>query len=178
MLYNTYMENMFSEGTSPSSPKMFDLVVIKAIEASKLNALWHSRLPVIPWSNIVRNRNYVCYGAMYDYRYFAVGIWSSPVNRYLDPDAVLELRRLAISYECPKFTATWMIGKMIKDISKRFPGINKLISYQDTEVHTGTIYKAANWKNVCIAGTGNWESRDRNKPQSNSLKNRWEYDIN
>ena len=165
------------EQISVQSPKMFNLAVIKAKLASELNAEWHSRLPIIHWSNIVRNKKYVCYAATYDSVYYAVGIWSSPVNRYLDANTVLELRRLAISDKCPKFTATWMIGAMVKDIKKRFIDVEKLISYQDTDVHTGTIYKASNWTNACVAGTGNWESRDRNKPQSNSLKNRWEYDI-
>ena len=161
-----------------NSPKQFDLVQIKAPLACELNEMWHSRLPKIHYSNVVRNKHYVCFGAMYDSKYFAVAIWSSPVARFLDSTKYLELRRLAISKDCPKFTATWMIGRMVKDIKDRFPNIETLISYQDSEVHTGTIYKAANWTRVETKSTGSgWSSRKRSPLQTTALKIRWEYDL-
>jgi len=113
---------------------------------------------------------------MFDWRYFSAAIWSSPVNQSFDIDSVLELRRLAISPESPRFTATWMISKMIKNIQKKLPRITRLISYQDTDVHTGTIYKAANWKNMSTVKYRTWdESRERNESQSTADKIRWEY---
>lgn len=172
------MDNMFSSGLIPSSPKQFDLVSITSVMASELNKKWHSRLPNIHWSNIVRNKHYACYGAYYDWNYFAVGIWSSPVARCFNGDDVLELRRLAISDKCPKYTATWMISKMIKDIKVRFPNIKTLISYQDTDVHLGTIYKASNWviggKTI---GNREWscDTRKRKETQTSANKIRWEY---
>ena len=91
----------------------------------------------------------------------------------------LELRRLAISPDAPKFTATWIIAKMVKDIKKQFPDVTRLVSYQDTEVHTGTIYKAANWKLDSVSKLQDWSTgkRKRNALQSKSDKIRWIYEL-
>lgn len=162
----------------PKSPTELEVVPIKAQLASRLNEIWHSRLPKIHWSNIVRNRNYICYAAKKDGVYIACGIWSSPVNQNFDFDTYLELRRLAVSDYCPKNTATWMIAKMVKDIKTRLPKIEHLISYQDTEVHLGTIYKAANWRVDAETKFNSWgNSRNRSKDQSKADKIRWAYDL-
>ena len=169
---------LFRQGLFPTSPRQMEVVKVKPQLASELNATWHSRLPEIHWSNIVRNRNFICYGAMFDWRYFAVAIWSSPVNQNFDFDTVLELRRLAISPEAPKFTATWMLGKMVKLLKTDLPTIERLISYQDTEVHKGTIYKAANWFAASETKFQPWDkSRERNESQSTADKVRWEYHL-
>lgn len=164
-----------------TSPKQLKNVEIGVIKACNMNKRWHSRLPKIDWSNVVRNKCYICYGATYKNVLYAVAIWSSPVsaNRLKDGDKILELRRMAISPEAPKFTATWMIGKMIKDIKKRFPEIIKLISYQDTEVHSGTIYKASNWQKHSETKFTDWNTdrRQRNKMQSRANKIRWEMPL-
>ena len=52
---------------------------------------------------------------------------------------------MALPDDAPPHTASWMLGAMRKDIRKRFPLVTRLISYQDEDVHTGTIYKAAGW---------------------------------
>lgn len=165
----------------PISPKEFEFVVIRAQTACNLNAQWHSRLPVIDWSNVVRNTHYVCYAAKYKGEYYAAAIWSSPVaqNRFTYGKQMLELRRMAISKECPKNTATRMLAWMRKDIQKRFTDIALLISYQDTEVHLGTIYKADNWVAVADSPGIAWttENRERNKEQSLAIKTRWEYKL-
>jgi hypothetical protein len=157
---------------------------IKIIEipprlASKLNAMWHSVLPRIHWSNIVRNKYYICFGAYYDYfNWLAVGIWSSPVagNRMKDSDKILELRRLAISSQASKNTATWFLARMIKKIKVKFPEIKKLISYQDKTKHQGTIYKAGNWQIDSEVKYMDWDkTRKRNPAQSKSDKIRWCY---
>jgi hypothetical protein len=167
---------LFRVGLFPKSPRQMEVAKITPQLASGLNGLWHSRLPEIHWSNVTRNRHYICYGAMFDWRYFGVGIWSSPVNQNFDMDTVLELRRLAISPEAPKFTATWMLGKMIKRLRSDLPTIARLISYQDTEVHKGTIYKAGNWKSVSMTKFQPWnKSRARSGSQSTADKIRWEY---
>ena len=166
------------QGLQPNSPKDMEVVKLTAPFASELNALWHSRLPFIHWSNIVRNRHYVCYGALHDWKYYACAIWSSPVNQNFDIDTVLELRRLAIAPLAPKYTATWILGKMAKRIHAELPQIKRLISYQDTEVHTGTIYKAANWTATTETKFAPWNSsRHRNQPQSTANKIRWEYEV-
>jgi hypothetical protein len=167
------------QGIEPVSPKEMEIVTIPARLASELNACWHSRLPVIHWSNIVRNRNYICYGATFDWKFYACAIWSSPVNQHFDFDTVMELRRFAISPDAPRNTATWMLGKMIKKLRRDLPTVDRLISYQDTEVHTGTIYKAGNWQATEETQFRPWDaSRQRNSAQSTAAKIRWEYRLN
>lgn len=167
------------ENNIPISPKQFSLVKIKAIDACNLNTQWHSRLPVIDWSNVVRTGDYICFGFVFEFSYYAVGIWSGAVaaNRFKNGHEILELRRLAISELCPKNTATRMISLMIKEIKINFPHIKRLISYQDTDVHTGTIYKASNWKNTAESQGGSWntKTRKRNTDQTIAKKIRWEY---
>lgn len=174
-------QTLFQEsdgGSNPTSPLQLNFNVINPKVASELNKKWHSRLPEIHWSNIVRNKYQICFGALYNSNYFAVAIWSSPVARAFDYHQVLELRRLAISNECPKNTATRMLGFMQRYIKKHMPQITLLISYQDTDVHNGTIYKAANWIPAAKTKYGAWNiSRDRNKSQSTADKIRWEYRL-
>ena len=165
----------------PTSPKQLAFKVIRAQTACQLNEQWHSRLPIIDWSNVVRNTHYVCYAAEWECEFYASAIWSSPVaqNRFKNGKQILELRRLAISPEAPRNTATRMLGWMRKDIASRFPDIALLISYQDTEVHLGTIYKADNWVAAAESEGLEWntESRKRNKEQSLAVKVRWEYKL-
>jgi hypothetical protein len=161
------------------SPKLFNLVEVDEFTASILNLRWHSRLPNIPPSNIIRNPMKVCYCARFNNINYAVAIWTSPVARALNNQNILELRRLAISQYAPKNTASWMISKMIKLISDKFPSVDRLISYQDLEVHTGTIYKASNWIPTIITKVTPWNRtrKDRHNLQSTANKMRWEYEI-
>jgi len=149
--------------------------------ACMLNELWHSRLPEIHWSNVVRNVHYVCYVFTYKEAVIGVGIWSSPIaqNRMKDGKRILELRRLALSNVCPMNTASCVIAEMIKRIKIKFPEIIKLISYQDKKVHLGTIYKASNWKEVGQTKLVDWNTnkRKRNSLQSDADKVRWEYNL-
>jgi len=165
----------------PTSPTSMIVLPCKVQKACQLNQIWHSRFPLIDWSNVVRNRDYACFLAEHNGIAYAVAIWSSPVaaNRLNDGEFILELRRMAICNESPKNTASWMIAKMIKIIKKQMPHIKKLISYQDTESHFGTIYKASNWKPVETGKAISWttKTRERNKEQSMSVKIRWEYAI-
>jgi len=65
---------------------------------------------------------------------------------------------------------------MIKLIRRKFPDIKRLISYQDTDVHKGTIYKASGWEIGAQTPYTSWnKTRKRNKSQSKSTKIRWEY---
>ena len=166
-------------GSNPTSPHHIHLKEIKAQIASQLNERWHSRLPKIHWSNIVRNTHYVCYGLYHKSEAIGVAIWSSPVaqNRFKDGKQMLELRRLALSERCPKNTASRCIGIMVKLVKKKFPEITRLISYQDTAVHNGTIYKASNWSNEAETDFASWTTnkRQRNKDQATGKKIRWEW---
>jgi|TARA_R100001460_G_scaffold315_1_gene1601 hypothetical protein len=149
--------------------------------ACMLNEIWHSRLPKLHWSNVVRSKHYVCYVFKYKEAIIGVGIWSSPVasNRFKKSSSMLELRRMALSNVCPKNTASFTISKMIKEIKIKFEDITRLISYQDKDVHNGTIYKASNWFVASEVPLLEWntKTRKRNKLQSNSKKIRWEYQI-
>lgn len=172
----------FTEYTNPpNSPKQLEIKEIGAKFACELNSKWHSRLPIIDWSNVVRNTYYICFGAIYNNDYYAVGIWSSPVaqNRFKDGKNILELRRLAINELAPKYTATRMISQMVKIIYKNMKNINRLISYQDVEVHSGTIYKASNWFIAQTTEGISWttKNRKRNIEQTLSNKIRWEYKL-
>jgi hypothetical protein len=90
----------------------------------------------------------VCYSAECNNVIYAVAAWSNPVARLLPQQTWLELRRFAIAPDAPRFTASRMLGWMRRDILKRFPDVGRLISYQDLEAHTGTIYKASGWKHA------------------------------
>lgn len=74
----------------------------------------------------------------------------------------LELRRMAVSGDAPHCTASWFLGQMRKWFLHNVPERERLISYQDTGVHTGTIYKAAGWEPAHHAKP---RSRDRSKPR-------------
>lgn len=177
------MNTLIDDRESPDSPKKFILKQIDVDLAMSLNKQWHSRLPETVKGNLLRNRNYIFFGAFYKNNYFAAAIWTTPVaaNRLRDGQNCLELRRLAISDDAPKYTATWMISKMIKVIRKELPSVHTLVSYQDTGVHTGTIYAASNW--VCDQESKNyipWSNEKRirkSKVQSDSPKKRWIFKL-
>lgn len=177
------MDDLFYESDIViQSPKELSYQVIPAKMACDFNAEWHSRLPKIHWSNVVRNTAYVCFAAVAPSgQVVAVGIWSSPVaqNRFQFGKQILELRRMAISDLCPYNTATNMLSFMRKYIKANFKEIALLVSYQDTEVHSGTIYKADNWVAAATSAGLEWNTADRkrNKEQSLAVKVRWEYKL-
>jgi hypothetical protein len=163
---------------TPESAKQLSVQSCELELAILFNEMHHSRLPKVIASNIYRNTHWQAYSAEHSHYLYATAIWSSPValNRMVRKD-VLELRRLAICEKAPKYTATYMIGKMVNDIKRRFPSIGLLISYQDTEVHKGTIYSASNWKRGVESKLNDWSNRNRNKEQTTSTKIRWEYEL-
>ena len=140
----------------------------------RLNKKWHSRLPSVG-GFVVGS----FYGAMHKGIIYAVAWWSTPVTRGNNNKGMWELRRMAISDESPKNTASFMLGKMRRIIKKTMPEIKILISYQDTEVHKGTIYAASGWKVKGKSTVGNqgWNTRQGRSNQSTSDKVRWEYEM-
>ena len=166
-----YTEN----NISPTSPLQFELGIVPTPKAKELNKKWHSRLPDFP----AFDAN-LCHTLIYDGRYYAVAIWSHPISRHL-PKTYLELRRMAICSNAPKNTASRFIKLMILDIRKRMPDITTVVSYQDTLVHLGTIYKASGWKQAAESKGPNWKTKwpyhQRNEYQADSPKIRWEKDI-
>ena len=105
----------------------------------------------------------LCYALVYQDVVYGVGIWSHPVSNYRDAKRHLELRRLVIPDYAPKNTASRMLALMVRDIRKRFTQYSACISYQDTEVHLGTIYKAAGWISLGSSKSGDWSHRGANR---------------
>jgi hypothetical protein len=144
-------------GSRPTSPlHARDLIFEKSPKnhAVTLIRMWHSRLPKCqrgPWTHAFR-------GHINDYSY-VVALWNNTSSRCL-PQHWRELRRMACSPDAPKNTASRFLAWMVRWFKKHEPQCERLISYQDTEVHTGTIYKAAGW-------TPEWRTtkriRDRSK---------------
>jgi len=173
------VHSLFTEEFLPlDSPKKLTVSACSVDKAMDLNQLWHSLLPNTNKSNLIRNKYSVCYAAYFNNIYYGVAIWTSPVARSL-PQNILELRRLALSEDCPKNSASYFIGKMTKKIKKDFKEVKKLISYQDMSKHCGTIYKASNWYiDGHVLGNRDWsDSRKRNKTQTKANKIRWSYDL-
>lgn len=168
-------------GATPTSALQLQIRKCKVVHACELNALWHSRFPKIDWSNVVRNKDYACYVAEHDNVAYAVAIWSSPIaaNRLAEGKTALELRRMAISDYAPKNLASRMIGIMRRIIATEMPHITILMSYQDTEVHSGTIYRASGWIAAAQSKGASWtnETRQRSEEQSLADKVRWEYRL-
>lgn len=162
-------------GSIPTSALQLLVETIPFQQAKVLNAMWHSRLPRMG-TGCISNQPYLCFGAAFDGLYYAVAIWSNPVARNLPQSEWMELRRLAIAPAAPKNTASRMLGVMRKWIRSNRPAVTRLISYQDMDVHSGTIYKAAGWVSTAINTCGVWNRPNRSRPksQSESPKRRWE----
>jgi hypothetical protein len=161
-------------GSIPTSPLQLIIGEIHVNQAILLNHLWHSRLPNVVRGNVDRNKHSVCYAAEFGGVFYACSIWTSPVARKLNDRGWLELRRMAIADDAPKNTASRMIKIMTMMIQKKFPSIERLISYQDTEVHKGTIYAAAGWVKEAENTNADWgKSRNRAAPQATGAKIRW-----
>jgi hypothetical protein len=85
---------------------------------------------------------------------------------------VLEIRRMACLEEAPKNTESYFLSKIIWQLRKD-KACDRVLSYSDESVgHTGTIYKAANFK--CIGHTGDsihvfWEGK-RYHPRSLTIE--------
>ena len=171
-------------GSKPTSPLQFKVCKISPERAIALNRKWHSHMPEYRTGWCVAQHCRICYGAMFGGVFYAIAIWSHPNARQLPQETWFELRRMAICEDAPKNTASRMIRIMTDDIKRRFPEITTLISYQDTSVHTGTIYKAAGWYQASYSEGYDWEfhgekKRKHPRPKAQSLapKIRWEKRI-
>jgi hypothetical protein len=138
-----------------------------------LNRRWHSRLHIYETGFCEKAR--ICFGALYEGYFYAAAIWDNPTARSLPQHEWLELKRMAICAEAPKNTASRMLKIMTAIIKKRFPEIERLISYQDVEVHKGTIYKAAGWHVGHNGKSGSWggENHKRSRPDYNNVSGKW-----
>ena len=163
-------------GSTPTSALQLQVFGCPIRDAVRLNRKWHSRLPVLSnWQACE------AYSAEFEGVRYAVAIWSHPVARLLNGKGMWELRRMAIAPDAPRNTASRMLSVMSRLIRKARPDIATLISYQDTDVHKGTIYKASGWSPRLMSDSQTkWSMPNRERedgPASNSPKVRWELII-
>jgi len=166
-------------GSIPTSALLLTLEEIDFCRARELNKLWHSRLPRIG-TGFIKSQPFPCFAATFEGVIYAVAIWSNPIARKLPQQEWLELRRLAIAPDAPRNTASRMLRIMALLLRKSRPEVTRLISYHDTEVHTGCIYKAAGWERTLVGTsfvTWNRPGRWRPKDQSTAAKQRWEKSL-
>ena len=107
--------------------------------AVQLVRAWHSRLPKCakgPWTQ--------AFHAHADGITYAVALWNNPSTRCL-PSHWRELRRMACAPDAPRNTASRFLAWMARWFAEQHLECEKLISYQDLAVHTGTMYRAAGW---------------------------------
>lgn len=170
-------------GSIPTSALCLRLERVGFDYAKALNRLWHSRLPRFG-TGFVADQPYLCYAAAHDGLAYAVAIWSNPVARNLPQREWLELRRLAVAPDAPRNTASRVLAVMARLVRRERPEVVRLVSYQDTSTHAGTIYRAAGWTPTNLSGTGGWDRpnarnqngtpRTRPVAQSEAPKRRWE----
>jgi len=164
-------------GASPTSALQLRFSKVAESVFKTLNEGWHSRLPRIGNSHFR-----VCYSAEHNNVIYAVAAWSNPVARLLPQMVWLELRRFAIAPDAPKFTASRMLGWMRRDIRLRFPMVERLISYQDLNAHSGTIYKASGWKHAenfkpRARGWIGWGNRPRKNRTNQAVAPRMRWEV-
>jgi hypothetical protein len=174
-------------GSTPTSPlHSRDLIFepCDKMHAVRLVHEWHSRMPNCqrgPWQFAFRAQHV---GITY-----AVALWNTPSGRCL-PQHWLELRRMACAPDAPEHTASRFLAWMARYFRKHHKHRERCISYQDTAVHKGTIYRAAGWT---AAHTSKPRIRDRTtkRPgtrrdyrwningteQDASAKVRWEFSL-
>ena len=152
--------------------------------AVTLTLRWHSRLPNTqqgPWE--------FAFAAEYNGIVYGVALCNTPSGRCL-PQHWIELRRMALSPDAPKNSASRFLSWMARWFQKHYPQREMLISYQDTAVHRGTIYKAAGWikgptskarvrdrSKVRIGTTRFYRSNINGQQTDASPKTRWEYRL-
>jgi len=106
-----------------------------------------------------------CLGVFVDTELLGVMIFGRPIARLEDQNNTLELTRMFL-YDSPKNSESRALGLAEKWIKKNRTE-SRLIAYSDTaQGHEGTIYKAANWKQISITkyskrscGWGNRQNR-------------------
>jgi hypothetical protein len=168
-------------GSIPTSTLQFRIEEIDMRTACDLNKRWHSMLPRTDLGNMLCGNTSVAYAAAFEDRYFAVAIYSQPIIRAIAKDGkTIELRRLAICGEAPKNTASRMLSICRKLVKRKYPQMEKCVSYLAVDVHAGTIYRASGWKPVGVIS----EARPQRKRgdhgratgplQTISRKQRWE----
>lgn len=176
---------LFAHGArqAPAKATELELLTCPIEQARLLNKRWHSRLPETqksPWQH--------AFAMVCDHVIYAVALLHNPSARTL-PDNWVELRRMAVAPDAPHCTASRFLSQLVKWFRENDPERERMISYQDCAVHTGTIYRAAGWT---VGRKQRARKRDRSKPRPSgrlyrtrqngmdvdvSAKIRWECEI-
>lgn len=163
-------------GSTPTSAHNLRFRKIRLSKAKRLNRVWHSRFPENGGGG-----SRVCYGAEYDYAWYATAIWTNPTSPKLPQLTWLMLKRFAIAAVRPANTASRMMGWMIRDIRRRFPLVQMLVSYSDPETHEGTIYRSTGWTRDGSTRRGGhmWHNRGRDHTANEPCRSvvRWLYPL-
>lgn len=168
-------------GSIPTSALQLQIEEINMRDACALNKRWHSMLPRTDLGNMLCGNTSVAYAAEFEGAYFAVAIFSQPIIRAIAKDGkTIELRRLAICSEAPKNTASRMLSICRRLVKRKYPQMEKIVSYLAVDVHAGTIYRAAGWKAVGAISDARPQrkrgdhGRATGPLQTTSRKQRWE----
>lgn len=151
-------------GEYPQSARSLRLSPCDVSHARLLIARWHSRLP-----NTQSGMWQFAFRAAFDGVTYGVALWANPSARML-PSHWLELRRLAVAPDAPDHICSWMLGQMARYFRRVTPERERLVSYQDMAVHTGTIYRAAGWT---VARESKPVARDRTTTRPGGRLYRW-----
>jgi hypothetical protein len=158
-----------------------NIVEIGMRTAADLNKKWHSMLPRTDLGNLLCGNTSVAYAAEYQGRYLAVAIFSQPIIHAIAKGGkTIELRRLAICVDSPKNTASRMLAICRRLVKKKYPQMEKMVSYLAVDVHKGTIYRAAGWTpcGAIVAARPQRKRGDKGRAtgplQTHSRKQRWE----
>lgn len=129
------------------------------------------RVDIITWKaarRIIENHHYLGYapkcmlvnlGVFVDSEIIGVMMFGHPIARLEDQEHTLELTRMFL-FDSPKNSESRALSLAEKWIKKNKPHITRLIAYSDTDQgHSGTIYKAANWKYIGRVRPHTWSSR-------------------
>ena len=119
-----------------------------------------------------------CFALIYAHKVVGGAVLGPPRQSSTYPGAI-DIRRLACLDSSPRNSESYFIGQLIKWIRKNTDA-KFVLSYSDlTEGHTGTIYKASNFK--CIGETSPsknvfWNG-ERYHPRSLSIDRKYSYRL-
>ena len=119
-----------------------------------------------------------CFALVYAHKVVGGAVLGPPRHSSKYPGAI-DIRRMACLDSSPRNSESYFIGQLVKWIRKNTDA-NFVLSYSDlTEGHTGTIYKASNFK--CVGQTSPsknvfWNG-ERYHPRSLSIDRDYSYRL-
>jgi len=115
-------------------------------------------------------------GVYFDNELIGIMMFGRPVARYEDQDTTLELTRMVL-LPSPKNSESRSLSLAEKYIKKNTE-FRRLIAYADSDRHQGTIYRAANWKEINRHHqTGRWNFRKGRKRNAGGDKIKFERNL-